>query len=111
MSKRCKLEGCTNPLNFEIDYCCDYHARVARRIKITYSDMETLLIGAFRYALGRRTYVVFETVEILLNNWDSISEHDKQLFVREIKHAIEHNLAGDKCDVREWQKILARAEE
>lgn len=76
----------------------------------SYSEMRTLLIGVFRYALGRRTYVVSDTVGILLNNWDNFHEHDKQLCVKEIKHAIEHELAGDKCDVRQWQKILARGE-
>lgn len=69
-------------------------------------QIRTLLIGGFRYALGRRTYVVSDIVQILVQEWPNISRHDKELFQREISHAFEHDLAGAQCDRNEWEKVL-----
>jgi len=62
-----------------------------------------LRVCTFRYALGRRTAVVHETVEELLDNWEEMSYFQKQ-----IQDDIIHHLKVDRSDTyaSEWQKIL-----
>jgi len=67
--------------------------------------IERLRLMAFRYALGRRTYIVSEMVEELIAEWDSMKPWHMQI-QDDIRHAIEHDLAGDNIDVKEWEKIL-----
>lgn len=64
------------------------------------------LLLEFKYALGRRTYIVGMVVDELVKNWHNISTHDKNQIHDDIKHAIEHSLAGDTCDVAEWTRLL-----
>ena len=67
---------------------------------------ENILFYAFRYALGRKTYVVSDVVECLINNWDNLKEHTQERIIMEIKSAISKDNAGTECDVKEWNKIL-----
>ena len=64
-----------------------------------------LLICAFRYALGRMTYVVDEIATLIEQNKDWISEGDKRLFIKEIQTAIDDGVAGMSMDVRRWTKV------
>lgn len=74
---------------------------------IQIKDPELILSCAFRYALGRRTYVVSAVVDDILSNWNEIHSSTKERFKKEI---IEHkNLYGDlgmSCDEAEWNIIL-----
>ena len=68
-----------------------------------------LLIYAFRYALGRRTYAVSTIVELLKSNWDTLSEGDKWLYINEIKEYKEiygEKGLGDLCDISSWNSVL-----
>jgi len=62
-----------------------------------------LRICTFRYALGRKTTVVHDTVEELIDNWAEMSYFQKQ-----IHDDIIHHLKVDRSDIYaiEWQKIL-----
>jgi hypothetical protein len=75
-------------------------------IEIKKQDLASLLILAFRYALGRKTYVVSSMVEDLIRYWDIFGSNAKFQIQKEIKQAIERNDAGMDCDVKEWKKIL-----
>lgn len=75
-------------------------------------DKEILISCAFRYALGRRTYVVGSVVETILANWDHLSSQTKVRFVQEIReHKKQWGDVGMECDEREWQKIIDKLEE
>ena len=68
-----------------------------------------LLIYAFRYTLGRRTYAVGTIVELLKSNWDILSEGDKRLYIKEIKEHKEiygEKGLGDSCDISSWNSVL-----
>ena len=68
-----------------------------------------LLIYAFRYILGRRTYAVSTIIDLLKSNWDILSEGDKQLYIKEIKEYKElygERGLGDSCDIKCWNSIL-----
>jgi len=75
--------------------------------KIQFSDSKVVLVCAFRYALGRRTYVVSTLVEEILNNWELLDNHTKNLMKREIvEHKELFGNLGMSCDEDEWKKIL-----
>lgn len=73
---------------------------------ISDKDLRDMIIYAFRYALGRRSYSSDTMSHVICVNWSEFSDHDKQLFIREINQAIEQGLAGDECDVNTWSIVL-----
>lgn len=65
-----------------------------------------LVIGAFRYALGRQTYVVNETVEWMIANWATVSDKAKAVIRRDLKEATDEDLRlGGEIDKREWLRL------
>lgn len=66
-------------------------------------DISAMLIGAERYALGRRTYVVQWTCEFIRNNLHLITNKDKQVMIRDIENPISY---GDECDKNCWMQLL-----
>ena len=82
----------------------------AKQIKIDFADcnQDILLFCAFRYALGRKTYVVGAICDILRANWDHMPENRKKMFKKEIHEAVRMGFAGSEViDVPEWKSILA----
>ena len=67
------------------------------------SDLSVLFLAAERYALGRRTYIVQWTCEIIRNNLHLLSKKDKQVMMRDLENPISY---GDECDKAEWLKLL-----
>jgi hypothetical protein len=68
-----------------------------------------MMLCAFRYCLGRTTYAVSMCVNILINNWDFLETHDKDLIIKEIREAIKANKIGHSCDKTEWLRIIDHA--
>lgn len=78
-------------------------------IYIDFNDcnQDILLFCAFRYALGRQTYVVGAIADIIKANWDHMPQSRRNLFRKEIEEAIEKGYAGSiNIDVPEWLSIL-----
>lgn len=67
---------------------------------------EGILFLAFRYAIGRTTYVVSEVVETVIEQWDFVSKQFKELIIKEIKQELSSNDMMMDMDVRDWTKIL-----
>ena len=61
-----------------------------------------VLISAFRYALGRKSYVTQEIASAITANVANLTREDKQLIVTEITEAIEKDEAGMALDVELW---------
>lgn len=76
------------------------------QIKLNYSEFQDVAIYAFRYALGRRTYVVSDMTEFLIRHKDSLSVNSKAVIRRDIKTAFERESYGMECDKHEWEKVL-----
>ena len=68
-------------------------------------DISAMLIGAERYALGRRTYIVQWTCEFIANNLHLLTEKDKNVMIRDIENAIDY---GDECDYKCWMALLIK---
>ena len=67
---------------------------------------ENIIMYAFRYCLGRRTYAVSEMVTVLINSWDKLKPQTQRKIQEEIKEDMDRGNAGDDCDVQDWKKIL-----
>jgi hypothetical protein len=61
---------------------------------------------AFRYALGRKTYVVSSVVNQILSKWDVLPLVDKRIFKEDILKAISVHKAGMEQDIKEWRRVL-----
>ena len=78
-------------------------------IYIDFEDVNQsiLLICAFRYALGRRTYVVGAIADIIKANWDHMSQSRRNFYRQEIQKAISDGRAGSvMIDIPEWMSVL-----
>jgi hypothetical protein len=81
---------------------CDYvHSDL-----IAIEDQAEILICAFRYALGRRTYITSTVSDVIRGAWPHLSPGDRALIQREIRQAIDQGRAGMECDIKSWQKVL-----
>ncbi|MFA7031919.1 MAG: hypothetical protein WC153_06695 [Candidatus Methanomethylophilaceae archaeon] len=76
-------------------------------MKIETDDDRLVLISAFRYALGRCSYMPSVVAGVLAQCWDDLTEHDQRMIKREIAEAIEQGHAGMDCDVATWRRVLA----
>ena len=69
------------------------------------ADISAMLVGAVRYALGRRTYIVQWTCEFIRNNTHLLLEKDKKVIIRDIEQQKNYGY-GDKCDEDCWLTLL-----
>ena len=77
-----------------------------KELELTGIERKQVFTMAFRYALGRKTYVVFDMVRIITRNWSGFRDDEKEMFKKEIKAKIDSGGAGMQMDVEEWKKIL-----
>lgn len=76
-------------------------------MKIKTLDDRIVLSCAFRYALGRRTYVTDSVAKTIIDNWNDLPNTDKERYKKEIRdHKQEFGNLGDDCDEESWNKIL-----
>jgi hypothetical protein len=75
----------------------------------TYMDLddEILLFCAFRYALGRQTYVVSTVIGKLIKEFENIDPINRKKYVQEIDEAISDNHIGSDYDKEDWLKVKA----
>ena len=66
-----------------------------------------LVLRSFRYALGRRSYFVGETIAAIWSVRDNLPDDTKKLIVQEIRAAIADNKAGDNVDAAQWAALAA----
>jgi hypothetical protein len=67
---------------------------------------EATLFCAFRYALGRRSYITGIIAKQLIKYWDLLRKSTKILIVKSISRAIEKNEAGDHLNTDDWLKVI-----
>jgi len=77
-----------------------------KKIEQLNPDDTIILSCAFRYALGRRTYVVSTVVERLKRVWPQLREGDRKRFKEEIREHERQFDLGHDCDKRDWYSIL-----
>lgn len=77
--------------------------------RITPRD-EFLVIGAVRYARGRATYVVKETVDWVIRHWDELSENTRYVIARDVREECEyreatHRSVLSEIDDTDWNRL------
>lgn len=75
------------------------------------SDDQLMMFAAFRYCLGRRTYIVSTCVEWIRQHWDQIEPTSQMQIGDEIRDAINNGYAGMGMDVADWELLLERVGE
>lgn len=73
-------------------------------------ELDTLLFLSFRYALGRKTYIVDQVADLLIKYRDKLHINSIRQIKTEIAYAIETNDAGMDCDVDSWNKVSRQLE-
>lgn len=63
-------------------------------------------IAAFRYCLGRSTYIVSDMTNWLENNWLSLLPQTQDIIKRDIYDALRLELGGDDVSKKEWHRFL-----
>lgn len=66
---------------------------------------ELTLLCAFRYALGRRTYIVHHVADEIIKNKNNLTDADKYIIIKEITEAEERDGLGMECDKQVWIKV------
>lgn len=72
---------------------------------------EDIVICAFRYALGRSSYIVCSVTDYLIETWPMLSDKLQDLIIEEIVEAINEERVGDEVDVSLWKDVLANCDE
>ena len=73
--------------------------------KLTDSE-ELIYFGAFRYALGRRTYMPGVVSEEIMKHASEFSPRAKDIFIKEVTDCLSGGWYGDGCDKVTWEKFL-----
>ena len=73
-----------------------------------------MMIGAERYAFGRRTYIVGMTVDYLIPLLPHLSDWCIGVFLQDLESELERaqrigkwDYWGDDCDKRDWLRFLS----
>jgi hypothetical protein len=67
---------------------------------------ETILVFAFRYALGRKSTAPGLVADVLKKRWRDMQPHSRVQVREEIRTAINRGDAGHPCDVETWRVFL-----
>lgn len=70
------------------------------------SKTDEMIVYAFRYCLGRATYVTANCADYLIANWDRLSQHSRGMILNEITRAFEEKRYGHDTDRDEWERVL-----
>lgn len=76
-------------------------------ITIQPDEFGDLILCAFRYALGRKTYITSTISELIIKYKDNIDENDKEVITRDIRRSFETNNYGMEMDKEIWEKVLS----
>ena len=71
-----------------------------------FDELNAMMLFAFRYALGRRTYAVNIVCEYIKKNINQLNTNDIQLIIKEIQDAASNNNLGDECDKQCWNELM-----
>lgn len=76
-----------------------------RQKKLTDSE-ELIYFGAFRYALGRRSYMPDTVSEEIMKHAKEFTLRAKTIFVKETSECLAEGWYGDACDKTTWSNFL-----
>ena len=77
---------------------------------------DLMAVAAFRYSLGRMTYIVSDCADWLIEQWPNIAENARKVIQRDLEEAfkrddaapvdgIDYKPLGHDCDRAQWEKV------
>lgn len=69
------------------------------------AEINDLMVCAFRYALGRRSYITYTISDLLIKHKDKLSAQSRQVILRDIQVAFDKNNYGMEMDKEVWLKL------
>lgn len=79
---------------------------------------EFLVIGAVRYARGRATYTVKETVDWVIAHWGDLSDNTRRVIARDVREECAHRQETynqrttlTRIDDPDWNRLLTHIKE
>lgn len=80
------------------------------RVEVSRRTLFTLLVGAQRYALGRRSYTVGLTADLVRIHAESLTGAEREVLIRDLRQHVDESSALDVSepqDIRQtWRKLL-----
>ena len=71
-------------------------------------DLNTLILCSFRYALGRRSYIVQEISDLIVRYIDEIQPWVKEKIIKEVEDSFRRKELGMKCDIETWCGLIQK---
>lgn len=72
---------------------------------------EFLVTNAVRYARGRATYAVRETVDWVIRHWDDLSDNTRRVIARDVREECRQHTTLTRIDDPDWQRLLTHIKE
>jgi hypothetical protein len=66
---------------------------------------ELMVLAAFRYCLGRQSYIVSVCIKWLKVWWQSFEVNTKRVIIADTLIALQDNAAGSKYDFEDWKQF------
>lgn len=87
---------------------CQQDTLYSSQVLISRDEFDILVFCAFRYALGRHTYIVDDVANLILYYKSQISENTKALIIKEIREelAMQKGSAFESTDDESWDNLL-----
>ncbi|MFW5847097.1 MAG: hypothetical protein ACOCUU_02985 [Nanoarchaeota archaeon] len=70
------------------------------------SDLRLIMMCAFRYSLGRMTYMPWTITELIKKNSFLFNSRDWKQFIKEIKEHEKFSNLGMDCDIKTWENFV-----
>lgn len=71
---------------------------------VSTGDMGMLCNCAVRYALGRKTYVVYAICSIIKGHLSELEDNTIEVMIKDIENP--YGDYGDECDKQDWMNLL-----
>lgn len=80
-------------------------------LKLSRVDFRLLILSAFRYALGRMTYIVPVVAGVIGESKDRLDSQAIDLIIQEIEETEKRDGLGMECDIDVWLKLKKELED
>lgn len=74
-------------------------------VKVSLSELDSLIIYAFRYAHTRQTFAPSTVKDILIKYWNILPENTKKLIIKEIYQSMSDKDYSD-IEFKTWNEFL-----
>jgi len=84
--------------------------------KLNFGRDDLMAIAAFRYCLGRMTYIVSDCADWLIEQWENLSPSARSIIKRDLEEAFaqddedrangnKYKNLGHDCDRQQWERV------